>query len=148
MTKLYYIMRKLYLRKVPILPQLIQILIRVVYACEVFPSTDIKEGVKFCHKGLGCVIHEHAVIEKNVMIFQNVTLGGNGKNVEGLKAPHIYEGAIIFTGACVLGGVNVGKNSIVGANAVVLCDVPDNCIAVGVPAVIKKKSKEAMSTDI
>lgn len=43
-----------------------------------------------------------------------------------------------------IGGVTIGQNCIVGANAVVLNDVPDNCIAVGVPAVIKKKSKEAM----
>lgn len=145
MMKLYYLMRKLYLLKIPVIPRLIKFLIRIVYACDVFPSTDIDKGVCFCHRGLGCVIHENAIIEKNVMIFQNVTLGGNGKIHDGPQAPHICQDSIIFAGACVLGGVTIGKNCIVGANAVVLNDVPDNCIAVGVPAVIKKKSNEAMS---
>lgn len=137
-------MRKMFLLKIPVIPKIIKFIIRFVYACDIFPSTSIAEGVCFCHRGLGCVIHENAVIEKNVMIYQNVTLGGNGKVHDGPKAPHICQDSIIFAGACLLGGVTIGKNSIVGANAVVLNDVPDNCIAVGVPAVIKKKSNNAM----
>lgn len=139
--KLYRLMRKLYLLGVPFFPNFLRRLIRIFFAWEVFPSSEIGNNVEFVHGGLGCVIHERSVIEDNVKIYQNVTLGGNGKvNSPMPRVPHVCEGAVIYAGACVLGPVRIGRNSIVGANAVVLCDVPDDCVAVGVPAIIKKKS--------
>ena len=70
--------------------------------------------------------------------------GGSGKSNTGLEKgcdhPVIKKDAVIYAGACVLGPITVGENSIVGANAVVLQDVPPNSLAVGVPAVIKKNA--------
>lgn len=138
--KLLGLMRYCYLKKIPLLPNLIRKWIRVLYALEIFPTTDLGNNVAFYHDGLGCVIHERVVIEDNVNIYQNVTLGGNGKENQPYPGvPHICEGATIYAGACVLGPVRIGKNAVVGANAVVLCDVPDNCVAVGIPAEIREK---------
>ena len=93
--------------------------------------------------GVGCVIHERCTIGDNVEIYQNVTIGGNGKeNQPSPGIPTIKNNVKIYAGACVLGPIVIGDNSIVGANAVVLCDVPDNSIAVGVPAKIMQKSKD------
>ena len=71
----------------------------------------------------------------------NVTLGG-GRNATQKGAPHICEGVMIGTGACVLGPIKIGKYSKIGANAVVISDVPDYATAVGVPAkIITNNSK-------
>lgn len=143
--RLYRMMRWLYLKGFRFLPNLVRKIIRVLYSWDVFPSTDIGENVAFVHGGLGCVIHERAKIEKNAKIYQNITIGGNGKeNQKAPGVPIICEGAIIYAGACVLGPIVVGKNAIIGANAVVLSDVPDNCVAIGVPAKILEKSKEVI----
>lgn len=83
----------------------------------------------------GIVIHQETIIHDNCKIYQNVTIGGNGKT----WGAEIGENTIIGAGACILGAVKIGKNVKIGANAVVLADVPDNCTAVGVPAQIIKK---------
>lgn len=73
-------------------------------------------------------------IGANVWINQQVTIG-HGVGKDGVaRVPRIEDGATIYVGAKVLGGVRVGRNAVVGANAVVLKDVPDNALAVGVPA--------------
>lgn len=136
-------MRKAYLRRIPVLPKLLQKIIRIVYACDVKATCEIDKSVEFFHGGLGVVFHENAVVKENVKIFQHVTLGGNGKPCKkGTNHPVIEEGCTIYAGACVLGPITVGSNSIVGANAVVLRDVPACSIAVGVPAVVKPRRKE------
>lgn len=131
-------MTKAYQHKIPLIPGVLRAYLRVVYSCEVFPSAKIADSVSLEHNGLGCVFHENIEIEDNVTIFQNVTLGGNGKTGEGIlqgcNHPHLCKGATIYAGACVLGPIRVGENAIVGANAVVLCDVPDDAVFVGVPA--------------
>ncbi len=145
MIKWFYRMKWLYSHKMLILANFLKKFIRVVYACEIFPTCEIGKNVNFIHGGVGCVIHEKCKIANNVKIYQNVTLGGNGKEHQFEPgAPVIAEGAIIYAGACILGPVTIGENAIVGANAVVLKDVPDNCIAVGVPARVLNKSKEVI----
>ena len=139
------LMRKSYLRRVPILPRFISVMLRFLYSCEIQPTADISPRAALIHRGLGCVFHENVVIEDGVKIYQNVTLGGgSGKSNTGLEKgcdhPVIKKDAVIYAGACVLGPITVGENSIVGANAVVLQDVPPNSLAVGVPAVIKKNA--------
>ena len=80
------------------------------------------------------------MIKDNVTIFQNVTLGGRG-NSKGKRHPTIEEGCLIGAGAKILGNITIGKNSKVGANAVVLHNVPSNTTVVGIPAkVIKTRS--------
>ena len=72
----------------------------------------------------------------NFQVWQNVTIG---KKYSGGGWPTIGDNVKICAGACVLGDIHIGNNVTIGANAVVLTDIPDNCIAVGVPAVIKCK---------
>lgn len=90
------------------------------------------------------VIGEGVRLGKNVKIFQNVTLGRSDMNVDGY--PTVDDNVIIYSGAAILGNIRIGKNSIVGANAVVIKDVPEDHIAVGVPARnIKRDSKSIYS---
>ncbi len=86
----------------------------------------------------GIVIHPRAEIGPNCIIFQHVTLGVNG---EVGKAPKIGAGVTISPGACVLGLVHIGHQAVIGANAVVLKDVLEEQVVVGVPARLIKKRK-------
>lgn len=83
---------------------------------------------------IGIIIGESVELGKNVIIFQNVTLGRSDTYISAY--PSIGDNTIIYSGAVVLGNINIGKNCIVAANAVVTKDVPDNSLAVGVPAKI------------
>lgn len=117
------------------------IIIRIIFSADIPPSIQIDENVEFVHNGLGCVFHPKTVIGKNCKIYQNVTIGGNGKIINGnvnKGAPVIKNNVAIFAGACVLGPIVIGENSIIGANCVVTKDVPPNSLVVGNPAVIKE----------
>lgn len=81
----------------------------------------------------GVVIHPDAVIGPNCLIFQQVTLGTKG----GAAAPKLAGHVDVGAGAKLLGGVTVGEHARIGANAVVMCDVPAHGLAVGNPAVVK-----------
>ena len=81
--------------------------------------------------GIGVIIHKDAVIGENCVIESNVTIGGRNNNP---KVPVIGNNVFIGTGARILGDVHIGDNSIVGANAVVIHDVPANCSVAGIPA--------------
>lgn len=79
----------------------------------------------------GIVIHAHALIGPNCLIFQQVTLGTGGK-IPGV--PELGGHVDVGAGAKILGGVRIGNHARIGANAVVLCDVPEFGVAVGIPA--------------
>ena len=96
------------------------------------------KGIYLGHNGLGCVIHERAVIGENTKIYQNVTIGGRGQS----GCPAIGKNVFIGCGACILGGITIGDNANIGSNAVAIIDVPEGCTAVGVPAKIIKKENE------
>lgn len=84
---------------------------------------------------IGVVIGDHVVIGDNVKVFQNVTIGGgNLGDAVAKRMPKIGDGTTIFSGAVIVGDISIGKNCTIGANAVVISDIPDNCVAVGVPA--------------
>lgn len=141
--KLIYSSIRTYKMGLPILPKLYCGILRTFFSCDFFYTAEVARGVEFVHNGLGCVIHPKAKISEGCKIYQNVTLGGNGKIVDGREVntggPTLEKNVTVFAGACVLGPITIGHDSIIGANAVVLTDVPPNCIAVGVPAVIKSK---------
>ncbi|NOX93535.1 MAG: serine O-acetyltransferase [Alphaproteobacteria bacterium] len=103
-----------------------------LFAVDIHPATRIGKGVFFDH-ATGIVIGETAVIEDDVSILQNVTLGGTGKN-EGDRHPKIRRGALISVGAKVLGNIIVGEGAKVAAGSVVLNDVQAHCTVAGVPA--------------
>lgn len=84
----------------------------------------------------GIVLHPDVRIGPNCLIFQQVTIGSRGCG----GVPQIGGHVDIGAGAKILGPVKIGNHVVIGANAVVMTDVPDNCIAVGIPAVVKPRS--------
>lgn len=122
-----------WLRKyhIPVLPQICTLLIFFMYNCKVPASAKIGKGTRLGYGGIGVVIHDRAVIGDHVMIGPNVTIGGRS----GYHAvPVIGNRVDISTGAKVLGPITIGNNVVIGANAVVIKDVPDNAVVAGVPA--------------
>jgi serine O-acetyltransferase len=103
--------------------------------CQLSYEAILGKNIKFMHP-LGVVIGENVIIHDNVRIWQQVTLGSHGKKGETLLYPVVHSGVKIFAGAKVIGGIEIGANSTIGANSVVLQAVPENAIAVGVPAKI------------
>ena len=107
---------------------------------EIHPAAKIAGGV-FIDHGTGVVIGETAEIEEGVVIYQGVTLGGNGKE-KGKRHPTIKRGAMISAGAKVLGGFTVGEYAKIGAGAVVLKEVPAYATVVGVPGLVVRVNGE------
>lgn len=99
---------------------------------EIHPGAQIGKNF-FIDHGMGVVIGETAVIGDNCTLYQNVTLGGTGKD-HGKRHPTLGDNVLVGAGAKILGPFKVGNNSRVAAGAVVLNEVPDNATAVGVPA--------------
>ncbi len=118
---------------------------RFMTGIEIHPGAKIGEGL-FIDHGMGVVIGETTEIGDNVTIYQGATLGGTGKDV-GKRHPTIGNNVVISSGAKVLGPFKVGDNSKVGANAVVLKEVPPNCTVVGVPGHIVKKDNKRVCDD-
>jgi serine O-acetyltransferase len=102
------------------------------FAVDVHPAARIGRGIMFDH-ATGIVIGETAVVEDDVSIMQDVTLGGTGKE-SGDRHPKIRRGVLLSLGAKILGNIEVGEYSRIGAGSVVLKPVPAHCTAVGVPA--------------
>lgn len=99
---------------------------------EIHPGATIASGV-FIDHGAGLVIGETAIVEKGVMLYHGVTLGGTGKDV-GKRHPTVREGALVSAHAQVIGPIEIGAKAKVGAGAVVVSDVPSDVTVVGVPA--------------
>ena len=99
---------------------------------EIHPAAKIGKGL-FIDHGMGVVIGETTEIGDNCTIYQNVTLGGTGKDT-GKRHPTLGNNVMVGSGAKVLGPFKVGDNARIAAGAVVLDEVPPNATAVGVPA--------------
>lgn len=103
---------------------------------EIHPGATIGKGL-FIDHGMGVVIGETTIIGDNCTIYQNVTLGGTGKDT-GKRHPTLGNNVLVGSGAKVLGPFKVGDNARIAAGAVVLSEVPANATAVGVPARVVK----------
>lgn len=103
-----------------------------VFGVDIHPATRFGRGIMIDH-GTGVVIGETAVIEDDVSLLQNVTLGGTGKET-GDRHPKIRRGVLIGAGANILGNIEIGEGAKIGAGSVVLIPVPPHCTAAGVPA--------------
>lgn len=113
---------------------------RFLTGIEIHPAAEIAAGV-FIDHGTGVVIGETAKVGAGTVLYHGATLGGTGKE-KGKRHPTVGENCVISAGAKVLGNITVGDYAKIGANAVVLCDVPPHCTAVGVPArIIFKEQK-------
>lgn len=132
---LYKIARWFYLHHIPLIPKIITLLIFLVYNSKIPYTSEIGKGTKFGYGGIGIVLHARTVVGKNCMIGPNVTIGGRSGHYE---VPVIGNNVEISTGSKVLGPIHIGNNAVIGANAVVIKDVPENAIVAGVPARIIK----------
>jgi serine O-acetyltransferase len=129
----YYLMTM----RIPLLPHIFNILfVRILFGCYVGLGAKIGKNTVLGYGGIGIVIHGRSIIGNNVIIHSGVSLAGTSKKY---GVPTIGDNCIISTGAKIIGPVSIGNNCIIGANAVVLTDIPDNCVAVGVPAKIIKR---------
>lgn len=123
--------------KIPFFPRAISQFARFLTGIEIHPGAQIGEGL-FIDHGMGVVIGETSIIGNDVTLFQGVTLGGTGKEI-GKRHPTLGNNVVVGTGAKILGNIHVGDNSYIGANAVILKDVPANATVVGVPGRITKQ---------
>jgi serine O-acetyltransferase len=117
----------------------------VASGVDIHPAARIGKGVMLDH-ATGIVIGETTVVEDNVSILQNVTLGGTG-NEKGDRHPKIRQGVMIGSGAKILGNIAIGEGSKDGAGSVVLSNVPRCVTVVGVPAKIVGKPDCSMPCD-
>lgn len=120
-------------------------LLRILFACDFNGQVDFAPSAELVHNGLGCVFHPKSKIGNNCKIYQNVTLGGNGKIVAGVTqrgGPTLEDNVAVFAGACVLGNITIGHDSIIGANAVVTKDIPQKSLVYGNPAIVKELTFE------
>jgi serine O-acetyltransferase len=116
---------------VPLFPRSLAYLTRTVTGIEIHPAARIGDGF-FIDHGMGVVIGETAEIGHNVTLYQGVTLGGTGF-ATGKRHPTVEDNVTIGSGAKLLGPITVGHGAKVGANTVVVHDVPPNSTVVGNP---------------
>ena len=121
----------LYCTGLPLLPRVIAAASRSVTGIEIHPAARIGAGF-FIDHGMGAVIGETAEIGDNVTLYQGVTLGGTGFGT-GKRHPTVQDNVTIGSGAKLLGPITVGHGSKIGANSVVIHDVPPNSTVVGNP---------------
>lgn len=120
-------------------------LARFLTGIEIHPAAQIGKRF-FIDHGLGVVIGETAVIGDNVMLYQQVTIGGTGKR-KGKRHPTLANGVVVGAGAKVLGNVTVGARSQVGAGSVVVKDVPPDCTVVGIPGRVIIQEGRRLTTE-
>ncbi len=132
--------------KILFLPRYISQLAKFLTGIEIHPGATIGKRL-FIDHGMGVVIGETTIIGDNVTLYQGVTLGGTGKE-KGKRHPSIGNNVVIGTGAKVLGNITVGDNSYIGANAVVIKDVPPNSTVVGVPGRVTRQDGKKIDIDL
>lgn len=116
---------------IPLLPRMISYLARILTGVEIHPSARIGENF-FIDHGAGVVIGETAEIGDNVTLYQGVTLGGTGLE-PGKRHPTVEDNVTVGSGAKLLGPIRIGHGAKIGANSVVIHDVPPNTTVVGNP---------------
>ena len=135
----HYFSNKLWNLKFYLIARMLSQFSRFLTGIEIHPKANIGKNL-FIDHGMGVVIGETAEIGNNVTIYHNVTLGGISPSIDSdnqrnsKRHPTLKDNVVVGSGAQVLGPIIIGKNSKIGANAVVTKDVPENSIMVGIPA--------------
>jgi serine O-acetyltransferase len=119
-----------------LLAKLLFIITKWLYPCDINPYARIAGGVRIPH-AVGIIIARDAVIERGVTLYQHITIGQRTEDVA--EAPVVQEGAVIYAGAVLGGAITIGKGAVIGANAVVMQSVPNDYLAVGIPAQLRPK---------
>ena len=141
--RIAHVIRKL---GVPLAPRMISQFAKFLTGIEIHPGAAIGNSF-FIDHGMGVVIGETTIIGDNVTVYQGVTLGGTGKE-KGKRHPTLGNNIVVGTGAKVLGNIAIGDGSYIGANAVVIKDVPPNSTVVGVPGRITKQDGRKIDVDL
>ena len=136
----YRISNRLYRSGFRSIARIIMGLNQIVTNIDIHPGATIGRRV-FIDHGFGVVIGQTTIIEDDVLIYQGVTLGGVSL-VAGKRHPTIKSGVVIGAGAKVLGNITIGANCKIGANSVVVREVPDNSTAIGIPAHVIQKGRD------
>lgn len=122
-----------------LLARIVSQMARFLTGIEIHPGARIGERL-FIDHGMGIVIGETAIVGDDVTLYHDVTLGGiapaidSAAQVDRKRHPTVEDGVIIGAGAQVLGDIRVGRKARIGANAVVVKDVPPGSLAIGIPA--------------
>lgn len=127
----YRFAHRLYKWNIPLVPRVISYLTRIITGIEIHPGAEIGRRF-FIDHGEGVVIGETTIIGDDVLIYQQVTLGGTGKE-SGKRHPTLGNNVIVGAGAKVLGNITIDDNVRIGAGSVVVEDVPEHSTVVGIP---------------
>lgn len=130
----------LWKKRIPFFPRALSQFARFLTGIEIHPGASIGSGL-FIDHGMGVVVGETTELGDNVTLFQGVTLGGTGKQ-RGKRHPTIGSRVVVGAGAKVLGPIVIGDYVKIGANSVVLQDVPDHSTVVGIPGRIVRIKDE------
>lgn len=122
----------LYRLKIPFFPRAVSEFCRFFTGIDIHPGARIGKGLIIDH-GMGTVVGETSIIGNNCILYQGVTLGGTHLNPI-KRHPTLEDNVVIGAGAKILGNITIGKGSRVGANSVVIEEVPPNSTVVGIPA--------------
>lgn len=118
----------------------IYLIVKFLYKCDIYPKSRIGEGFLLVH-AFDIVVGADVELGSDVVIFNGVSLGKKHSGVMGAGMPKVGNGCLLGSGAKILGAIVIGDNVTVGANAVVLSDVPDQAVCVGNPARVILKSE-------
>ena len=132
---------KLYTSGFPLLARIVSQFNRMLTGIEIHPGASIGRRC-FIDHGMGVVIGETTEIGDDVLMYQGVTLGGTGKE-KGKRHPTVGNNVVIGTGAKILGNINIGNHTKIGAGSVVIRSVPDNSTVVGVPCRVVRMRVDA-----
>jgi len=135
---LHRISHRLWNWGLPLLPRLLSQFTRSLTGIEIHPGARIGHGV-FIDHGMGVVIGETTEIGNRCLLYQGVTLGGTGKD-HGKRHPTLAENVVVGAGAKILGAIEVGANTRIGAGSVVVRDVESNSTVVGIPGRVVHQS--------
>ncbi len=127
----------LYQHRVPFIPRLLSEWSRWMNGVDIHPGAKLGKRIVIDH-GLGLVIGETAIVGDSVILYQGVTLGGTRLS-PGKRHPTLEDHVVVGAGAKILGNIVIGRCSRVGANSVVIRDVPPDSTVVGIPAVVLPK---------
>ena len=133
----YRISHALYKKGLRFLPRFISAIGQFLTVIDIHPAAQIGRRV-FIDHGVGVVIGETVIIGDDVLIYQQVRLGGVSTS-KGKRHPTVEDHVVIGAGAKVLGNITLGSHAKIGANSVVVKDVPADCTAVGIPARVLRR---------